>query len=72
MKTNKLISAWKNADATHTPDSPANQLHVEEALMSRITGGADSAGLVCSVSGECNASGKSCWTHLCDFLSGNF
>jgi hypothetical protein len=72
MKTNQTIAAWKNADAIATTDSPAHDVQIQETMMGQVIGGANSAGLVCSVSGECNVSGKSCWTHLADFFTGNF
>ncbi len=60
MKTKQLIESWKNADANQQGNSPASNVDVNEFAMSEIIGGANSAGAVCSVSGECNLSGKSC------------
>jgi len=69
MKTKQLIESWKNADATQQSDSPANHVDVNETAMSEITGGVNSAGYVCTLSGECNGTGKSCWDILKDIFS---
>lgn len=43
-----------------------NQVEVNESLMTKIVGGKNSAGYVCSLSGECNNSGDSCWDWVDD------
>lgn len=72
MKTKQTIESWKNADAIATLDAPAGLVQVQENMMSQVVGGAYSAGHICTVSGECNGSGRSCWTTdgICDQLFG--
>lgn len=62
MKSNNLINAWKNADANAQVETPVADAQVNESLMTQIVGGANSAGYRCTVSGDCNGSGRSCWT----------
>jgi len=63
MNTNEMIKAWKNAETTEK-----NPVSVNEELITQIHGGAGSSGYVCSVSGECNSSGRSCWDALRDLI----
>lgn len=53
-----LLNALKNADAEL---SALGQLKIDSEVMSHISGGGyDSSGGWCTISGECNASGRSC------------
>lgn len=57
MKKN-LINALKNADAEL---STSGQVKIDSEVMSHISGGGyDSSGAYCTISGECNVSGRSC------------
>ena len=57
MKKN-LINALKKADAEL---SVSGQVKIDSEVMSHISGGGyDSSGAYCTISGECNASGRSC------------
>ncbi len=58
MNTNEMIKAWKNAEVETNEN---NSAVVNEELIGQIHGGNDSSGWVCTVSGECNDSGRSCW-----------
>lgn len=57
MKKN-LIKALKDADAEL---SFLGQVKIDSEVMSHISGGGyDSSGAWCTISGECNSSGRSC------------
>ncbi len=57
MKKN-LINALKDAD---TELSVLGQVKIDSEVMSHISGGGyDSSGAWCTISGECNRSGRSC------------
>ena len=71
MQNNQLIANWKNGDALNVSQSPAGNVKIEEELIGQVTGGANSAGYVCTVSGECNG-GKSCWEILDEFIKSIF
>ncbi len=58
-KNEKMIQAWKKAEVEMNEKAP---VAIDAELMQEINGGAASAGAVCSVSGECNGSGRSCGT----------
>ena len=74
MKRN-LIDALKNAD---TELSTSGQVKIDSEVMSHISGGGyDSSGNWCTISGECNLSGRSCRgagfiMNLLDFDTGIF
>ncbi len=57
MKSKSMIEAWKNAENEMNEKNP---VIVYKEMMNQITGGGNSAGWVCTISGECNSSGKSC------------
>lgn len=57
MKKN-LVDALKNADEEL---SSSGQVKIDSEVMSHISGGGyDSSGAYCTISGECNSSGRSC------------
>ncbi len=72
-KNEKMIQAWKKAEAEMNEKAP---VAIDAELMQEINGGAASAGAVCSVSGECNGSGRSCdtlrglWDEACSRIFG--
>jgi hypothetical protein len=72
MNSNNLINAWKNADANATTETPVAGVSVNLHAMEQISGGANSAGYVCSLSGECVSSGKNCWDAAADFIKDLF
>lgn len=72
MKSNNLINAWKNADVNAINEAPVAEVAVNLTAMSQISGGAASAGYVCSLSGECVSSHKNCWDAAADFISSLF
>ena len=57
MKKKSLFDAWKTAEEKFNEDNP---VVVNEELMGKVHGGGNSAGHVCTVSGECNDDGESC------------
>lgn len=58
MKKN-LIDALKNADAQL---SASGQVKIDSEIMGHISGGKDeSSGRFCTISGECNVDGSSCY-----------
>lgn len=57
MKKN-LINALKNTD---TELSASCEVKIDSEVMSHISGGGyDSSGAYCTISGECNSSGRAC------------
>ncbi|MCA0235997.1 MAG: hypothetical protein LCH81_06410 [Bacteroidetes bacterium] len=72
MKSNNLINAWKNADVNAQVEAPVAEVAVNETAMQQISGGANSAGYICTVSGECVSSGKNCWDAVSDFIKDLF
>ena len=59
MSKKNLLDSWK---AYELKTNDENGVNVNEDLLRSIQGGGDSAGYVCTVSGECNGTGKSCQT----------
>lgn len=67
MKSN-LIQAWKNADKSANAKAPVANPNIDESMLTNsVNGGAQSAGYVCTLSGECNG-GKSCWDVVRDLI----
>ncbi len=71
-KNEKMIQAWKKAEAEMNEKAP---VAIDAELMQEINGGANSAGYVCSASGDCNGSGRSCgevrgiWDQVCTWIT---
>lgn len=57
MKTNKMIENWNSTEMT----SIIGKSSIDKGMMTEVQGGA-AFGHVQTISGECNSSGKSCWT----------
>ncbi len=58
-ESDKIIQAWKKAEAEMNEKAP---IEIDSELMQEINGGVNSAGNICTVSGECNGTGRSCET----------
>ena len=57
MKNTTLLQELKNAERDYSNNHP---VEFNKELMSKVHGGGNSAGHVCTVSGECNSSGDDC------------
>ncbi|MFY7929451.1 MAG: hypothetical protein ACOVS5_11330 [Oligoflexus sp.] len=56
-----ILSTWKKSELNQSEmDSIIGTPVVDESLLEQIGGGRASAGWVCTISGECNASGNGC------------
>lgn len=60
MKTNNLIESWKTANMNEIIGSSS----INKEMMAEVQGGG--SGYLKTLSGDCNTSGKSCWTVLKD------
>lgn len=58
MEARNITQLWNESS---DGESAIGEPIVDQALLNQIGGGACSSGWVCSVSGECNCSGRSCW-----------
>lgn len=63
MNTNQILNAWKQSEDQRLLENVAGTPIVDENLLRQIGGGMSnrSSGFICTISGECNGSGRSCW-----------
>ena len=62
MKVNQILNAWNRSESTDALTSAAGIPIVDEAILNQVGGGTlPSSGYICTLSGECNGTGKSCW-----------
>jgi hypothetical protein len=60
MKSKEMLQAWRDGEQNDALANVVGAPVVNEALLREVNGGT-SSGYVCTVSGECNGSGRSCW-----------
>lgn len=67
MSTSMILKAWKQSEGSASIENVAGMLVVDENLLRQIGGGQQgqrrefSSGFFCTISGECNGGGQSCW-----------
>lgn len=60
MKSKEILQAWRETEQGEALTNVVGTPVVNESLLREVSGGT-SSGFICTVSGECNGSGRTCW-----------
>ncbi|MBA3487894.1 MAG: hypothetical protein H0T88_12025 [Lysobacter sp.] len=59
MNSNSILKMWKQSESQDAMTQVAGTPIVDENLLRQVSGGW--SGWYCTISGECNGGGGSCW-----------